>query len=339
MATLKEISKLTGVAASTISRVLSRDPTLSISDEKRTLVVETAEKLQYVPPRRRRNRNTPDPMGLRRPEESVSLALVHFLSSSDELSRPFYLGLRKGIEARCEAYGINLVRVLEKDMDPASLHAARYSGVISIGPLHPDRLQAFEALGMPVVLTHPARPATAIDIAYIDVEAASVMLCEWLLERGIEHPALIGLANETDGRLAGFRRVLESLGRFDSELVVKEIEADSAGRKSVDELFRRLKASGNPLPDALITHKDQTAVEVYKALEERGLKIPQDISVVGFNDSAVASVMRPELTTIRLDAGVIGETAVDLLAEQLGGRTTAKHVQIQPAVMERASTI
>lgn len=338
MATLKEIAKITGVAASTISRVLNRDPTLSISDEKRTLVIETAEKLQYVTPRRRRNRNAPDTMSLRRPDEPVSMALVHFLSSAEELSRPFYIGLRKGIEARCEAYGINLVRVLETDIDPASLQAARYAGVISIGPQHAERIAAFEALGMPVVLTHPAAPAIGLDIAYVDVKAASVMLCEWLLARGIERPALVGLANDTDGRLAGYREVLEPLGRFDPALVVREAEADSAGQNAVDELFRRLEASGGPLPDALITHKDQTAVEVYRALEERGLKIPDDISVVGFNDSAVASVMRPELTTIRLDAGEIGATAVDLLAERLGGRGSAKHVQIQPTVMVRAST-
>ncbi|WP_112322829.1 LacI family DNA-binding transcriptional regulator [Oceanibium sediminis] len=339
MATLKQISKMTGVAESTISRVLNRDPTLSITDEKRTLVIETAEKLQYVTPRARRSRSGPDPVSLRKPEELVSLVLVHFLTSQEELSRPFYIGLRKGIEARCEAYGINIVRILEKDMDAASLHTARHSGVLSIGQLEPDMVEAINNLGIPVVLAHPAKPPTLLDVAYVDVASASAMLCEWLLARGIKRPALVGLAAEADGRLDGYRSVMQQAGGYDPDNVFYDGDPDATGGTAVDRLFERFETSGKPFPDALIIHKDQTAVEVYQALEARGLKIPDDISVVGFNDSAVASVLRPKLTTIRLDAGVIGEAAVDLLMERLAGRKTAKHVQIQPTVTVRASTI
>ncbi|WP_193142805.1 MULTISPECIES: LacI family DNA-binding transcriptional regulator [unclassified Meridianimarinicoccus] len=338
MATLKQISKMTGVAESTISRVLNRDPTLSISDEKRTLVIETAEKLQYVTPRRRRARNGTDPISLRKPEELVSLVLVHFLTSEEELTRPFYIGLRKGIEARCEAYGINIVRVLEKDMDPASLHNARHTGVLSIGALDPRIVEAIEAHGIPIVLAHPAKPPTALDVAYVDIASAAAMLCEWLIGRGIKRPALVGLASDSDGRLDGYRQVMTAAGSFDPDLIVYEAQTESANKSAVDELFDRFEAGGDTFPDAIIVNKDQTAVEVYQCLQERGLKIPDDISVVGFNDSAVASVLRPNLTTIRLDAGVIGEAAVDLLMEQLAGRKTTKHVQIQPAVTIRAST-
>lgn len=339
MATLREISKLTGVAASTISRVLNRDPSLSISDDKRALVIETAEKLQYVTPRRRRSQNGDDPISLRKPDELVSIVLIHFLSSKEELSWPFYVGLRKGIEAQCEAYGVNIVRVLEKDLDPASLHFARNSGVLSVGDLAPAFLDAIGHRGIPLVLVHPAAPRPDHDIAYVDVDAASVMLCEWLFSRGIKRPALFGLSRALDGRLTGYRRALEQNGTFDPDYVFFEAEPDPSGRTALDELFQRFERLGKPFPDALIVHKDQTAVDVYQALQERGMKIPGDISVVGFNDSAVASVLRPSLTTIRLDAGVIGEAAVDLLMERLAGRKTAKHVQIQPAVTVRASTV
>ncbi|WP_108485099.1 LacI family DNA-binding transcriptional regulator [Oceaniglobus ichthyenteri] len=336
MATLKEISQLTGVAGSTISRVLNRDPSLSISDEKRALVIEAAEKLQYVTPRQRRGGANDDPLRIRRPRGLVSLVLVHFLTSAQEMSRPFYLGLRQGIEARCEAYGINIVRVLEQEFDPASLLRGRDSGILSIGPLAQDMVDAIEEHAVPLVLVHPAEPPTPMDLAYVDITAASVMLCDWLLGRGVVRPALVGLASANDARLTGYRQVMERAGGFDPDYTIYET---GNGETLIDDLFARLEQLGKPLPDALIVQKDHIAVEVYQALQQRGLRIPEDISVAGFNDSAVAGVLRPKLTTIRLDAGEIGAAAVDLLMERLAGRTTAKHVQIQPVVTVRASTL
>ncbi|WP_230718762.1 substrate-binding domain-containing protein [Martelella mediterranea] len=84
---------------------------------------------------------------------------------------------------------------------------------------------------------------------------------------------------------------------------------------------------------------DRNAVGVYRGLQEAKLSIPWDVQVVAFNDSSIAQMLVPELSTLRLEAGVIGETSVDLLMERHAGRKAAKYVQITPTIIERGSTL
>ncbi|AJY45911.1 LacI family DNA-binding transcriptional regulator [Martelella endophytica] len=338
MVTLKEIAKRTGVAESTISRILNRDPSLSISDEKRRRVVETAEALQYV---MRRARSGPDDdasVTLRRPADLKTVMIVHFLSSADELSQPFYVGLRQGIEARCEAYGLATTRLFAGEFDPAMLHRLRNVGVISVGDLPAEQRAAIEKLGIPLSLAHPHERPHDTDVAYVDLEAASARLSTWLLARGVERPAFIGVSSPESKRLRAFRKVMTEAGKFDADYIGygNNVRVDSDIH--VDHLLARLDAAGKPRPDAIVVYADRVAVEVYRALAEARMSIPGDVQVVAFNDSSIARMVAPKLTTLRLEAGVIGETAVDLLMERHGGRKAVKHVEILPTIIERGST-
>ncbi|WP_434362600.1 substrate-binding domain-containing protein [Parasalinivibrio latis] len=335
MVTLKKIAKITGVAESTVSRILNRDSTLSVSTAKRTLVIETAERLQYVPRRKRNTGQFDKSVALRKPEELKSIVLVHFLSSKDELDFPFYLGLRKGIEARCEEYETNIVRVLQKDFDAAALNNVRHSGVLSFGELPEEDINSLNLLNIPLVLIHPAKPTIHTDSVYTNIESAAMTMCDWLMAKGIHRPALLGINSKMDGRYTGYKQRMELAGKFDPDLVFFR----SNDMAMVDELFNRFDMGSARFPDALIVDTDQSAVEVYQSLSARGIRVPEDISVVGFNDSAIASALKPTLSTMRLDAGVIGEAAVDLLMERIQGRIVAKQVQVHPLMVQRESTI
>ncbi|AMM87234.1 LacI family DNA-binding transcriptional regulator [Martelella sp. AD-3] len=338
MVTLKEIAKRTGVAESTISRILNRDPTLSISDEKRRRVVETAEALQYVMRRSRSSRKEDASIALRRPGDLRSVMIVHFLSSASELSQPFYVGLRQGIEARAEAYGMATTRLFAGEFDPAMLTRGRNVGIISVGDLPDGHLEAIRALGVATVLAHPQERPVDVDVAYVDLWSASTRLCEWLLTRGVRQPALVGVQGPQSRRLAAFRSVMSEAGLFDPDYVTYARDSSDDGQDQIRTLFSRLADTGKPLPDAVVIYADRTAVEVYRGLEKAKLSIPRDVQVVAFNDSSIAHMLAPELSTLRLEAGVIGETAVDLLMERHGGRKAAKHVQILPTIIERGST-
>lgn len=339
MVTLKEIAKRTGVAESTISRVLNRDPTLSISDEKRRRVVETAEALQYVMRRSRNSRKEDVSVALRRPTDLKSVMIVHFLTSAAELSQPFYVGLRQGIEARCEAYGMATTRLFAGEFDPAMLSRARNVGVISVGDLPAGQLEAIRSLGVPVVLAHPQARPFDVDVAYVDLEAASTRLCEWLLARNVRRPALVGVQDPVSRRLAAFRSAMSAAGVFDPDYVTYGNDLTSDGQVQLQALFSQIAAAGKPQPDAIVLYADRTAVGVYRGLEEAKLSIPRDVQVVAFNDSSIAQMLAPKLSTLRLEAGVIGETSVDLLMERHSGRKAAKHVQILPTIIERGSTL
>ena len=103
------------------------------------------------------------------------------------------------------------------------------------------------------------------------------------------------------------------------------------------EATRRILAEKNR-PDALITANDNIAIGAYRAIHEMGLSIPDEIAVASFNDISAAQFMNPPLTTVHLAAEEIGETAVELLLEQVGGRELRKRVTLATDVRWRGST-
>src|SRR5690606_19671657 len=92
-------------------------------------------------------------------------------------------------------------------------------------------------------------------------------------------------------------------------------------------------------PDAIVTCNDNIAIGLYRAIAERGLSIPDDVAVASFDDISVAQFMNPPLTTIRLPAEQIGETAVELLLERVGGRELAKRISLASQIVWRGSTV
>ena len=124
MVTLKEIARAVGVSTATVSRVLNFDSSLSVAPHKRQAIIETAEAMNYATPRARNRANQ---QGLSK------VALVHFLRPEQELADPYYVGLRLGIESRCQALKIETVKVYHTDSMPDAALLQGASGVIAIG--------------------------------------------------------------------------------------------------------------------------------------------------------------------------------------------------------------
>jgi LacI family transcriptional regulator len=124
MVTLKQIADTVGVSTATVSRVLNFDPALSVTATKRQAIIEAAEALNYATPRARRARHN----GLRK------VALVHFLRPDQELIDPYYVGLRLGIESRCQALHCETVKAYHTETMPELTLLQSADGVIAIGP-------------------------------------------------------------------------------------------------------------------------------------------------------------------------------------------------------------
>jgi len=90
-------------------------------------------------------------------------------------------------------------------------------------------------------------------------------------------------------------------------------------------------------PDVIVTSNDNMAIGAYRAIQEQGLSIPDDIAIISFNDIPVAQFLTPPLTTVKIHGEHIGETAVDLLLERLSGRDYGKQVRIATQLIWRGS--
>ncbi len=334
MVTLKQIASVVGVSSATVSRVLNFDETLSVTPQTRAAIIETAEALSYATPR---NRNR----ALGAAKAATKVALVHFLRPEQELADPYYVSLRLGIESRCAALKIETVKIYHTDTmpDPKLLKAT--SGVIAIG-VHEDAEVAWlKQHSRHLVFADYAPPDDEVDVVHSDRKLAMLKLLRALTDLGYQRIGFIGWwdlvhAGQTskwEERGLAYMTYMQDAGKFDPALCLFDSNTEQSGYTLTKQILSNPKR-----PDAIVAGNDNMAVGAYRAIHEMGLKIPDNIAVASFNDISVAQFLNPPLSTVRLPSEVIGESAVDMLAERVAGRETAKRSIIASKVIWRGST-
>lgn len=341
MVTIKEIARAVGVSPATVSRVLNYDPALSISPVKRQAIIETAESLNYETPRNRNKAN-----GHAAPSLLTRLVIVHFLEPSDEIADPYYVGVRLGIENRCRDLRTEIVKLFHSDAMPEAQLLAGASGVIVIGKHSDDEVAWLRQHARHVVFADFDPRDDRIDSVFSDVGLATRCILDMLKASGYSRIGFIGSHEHLNGetlefgerRCAAYIDWQKANGTFEPELLA--LGTSTSGQNLRLEtgyhLARHLLALPNR-PDVVITANDNMAIGTYRAAQEYGLSIPDDVAIVSFNDIPVAQFLNPPLTTVRIHGEHIGETAVDLLLERLNGRDYGKQVRIATELVWRGS--
>lgn len=332
MVTLKEIAKAVGLSTATVSRVLNFDQTLSVSAKTRQTIIETAEAMKYEPLRTRARAN----------QQGVSkIALVHYLRPDQELIDPYYVALRLGIESRCQALKVETVKVYHTDRLPEATLLQSASGIIAIGRHDENEIAWLKRHNKNLVFADFSPPTDEFDCVESDLMLAMRKLLQSLTSAGYKRIGFAGWVDVYDGvpsvtperRCRAYMQWAQEAGVFDPRLCLTGSKAEESGYK----LARQMLSEDNR-PDALITANDNMAMGAYRAIHELGLRIPEDIAVASFNDISAAQFMNPPLTTVHLAAEEIGETAVDLLLEQVGGRELRRRMMLATSIRWRGST-
>lgn len=334
MVTLKEIAKAVGVSTATVSRVLNFDQTLSVAPTKRQAIIETAEAMNYATPRARNRANQ---QGLSK------VALVHFLRPEQEFIDPYYVGLRLGIESRCQALKIETVKVYHTDLLPEASLLQSASGVIAIGSHDDDEIAWLRRHSRNLVFADFAPDSDEFDCVHSDLSVAMRKLLNALSAAGYKR---IGFAGWTEAanidpfgevRCRTYIEWAREHGGFEPSICATERPIERNTEQTGYQLGLRLLSQKKP-PDAIVTCNDNIAVGVYRAAHELARHIPDDVAIASFNDISVAQFLNPPLTTIHLPSEEIGETAVELLLERIGGREIAKRITLANQVIWRGST-
>ena len=329
MVTIREIAKAVGVSSSTVSRVLNFDSTLSVTDETRRSVIEKAEALNYETPRNRS----------RKAERNVGkIALVHFLSPDQELVDPYYVGLRLGVERRCQSLGIESAKLYNTDALPNSAALRGVAGVIVVGPYDEGSLEWLTRNSRHLVYADYSPISDEFDSVQSDLELATLKLLNSLHAMEYARIAFIGWASSRGGpfdelRCRTFIKWQKAHGKFEQRFCLTDRNTEESGYRLVHSMLKSGKR-----PSVIVTASDNMAVGCYRALNELGLKIGEDIAVASFNDISVAQFLHPPLSTIRLPAEEIGEAAVDLLLERVAGRTIGKRITLEAKIIWRNSS-
>ena len=296
MVTLKEIAKAVGLSPATVSRVLNFDQTLSVTAKTRQAVIEAAEAMKYETPRARIRANQ---QGLNK------IALVHSLRPEQELVDPYYVGLRLGIESRCQALKIETIKVYHTDRLPEASLLQGASGIIAIGRHDDEEIAWLKLHNRNLVFADFSPPTDEFDSVESDLMLATRKLLQALSHAGYRRIAFAGWVDVYDGvpstlperRCRAYIQWAREAGLFDERICLTGSKTEESGYKLTRKIL-----SESDRPDALITANDNIAVGAYRAIHEMGLSIPDDIAVASFNDISVAQFLSPPLTTVHLAA-------------------------------------
>jgi LacI family transcriptional regulator len=307
--TLEEIAELAGVSRSTVSRVVNDHP--SVREQVRQRVWQVIHETGYEPHAAARSlvTNRTQILGVLIPEAVSTL-----------FTEPFFVRFLSGATEACNSNHYHLMLALLND--PAG-QEAMYRRVVRGGhldgaivastPLDDPLIYRLQEDGLPFVLVGRH---TNKQVSYVDIDnvAAAQMAVEHLIRLGHRHVGTItGRLNMSSGqdRLAGYRRALEAQGiPIQEELVVEGDFSEASGAAAA----RRLIAAS---ATAIFAASDSMAVGALKTIRHAGLRVPEDIALVGFDDVTVATAVEPALTTVRQPIEHLASMAVELLLSML----------------------
>lgn len=332
--TIKDVAGAAGVHPSTVSRSLDPTQASRVSAATRHRVMAAAEELGYRPDRVAGS--------LRRQRTHTVGVLV------PDFGNPIVAALIRGISMRLERDGYTPIALESQDQHDRLTAAIgllidrRVDGVISAATRAGDArsLRRLVRAGVPVVMA--VRWVRGLDVPVIanDDLRGAVLATEHLVELG--HRRVVELHGPTDietfnERGLGFRSTLARAGLDYAEPVgYAQTPSVEEGRR----LMRLVLERGGDRPTAVFAHNDLTAIGAIEILHEAGLRCPQDVSVVGYNDMPLTEHLAPPLTTIRMPTAEVGRVAADTLLGLIEFHTPASPVSIslQPRLVVRGST-
>lgn len=327
MATIKDIAKQAGVSIATVSRVLNYDSSLSVTDKTRKKIFSAAEELSYKK---------------RTPRTGLStLAIIHWYTEKEELEDLYYMSIRLGIEERCQQLDVQVVNYFYNNLE--NVKQENIQGIIAIGKFSKNQVGTLEEISENVVFVDYNPDDDTFDSVVIDFEAASKKIINYLLDKNHKSIGYIGgresfkdgTAEIEDSRNKTFRAYMKEKGLLDESLIYIKSFSVNDGYNLMKQAIRE---HGENLPTAFFAGNDLIAIGCLRALHEESISVPERVNVIGINDISVSKYIYPALSTLKVHTEMMGETAVDLMMERLGGRKIAKKILISTELIIRKSS-
>ncbi len=309
--TLEEVASLAGVSRATVSRVVRGAD--NVREETRTAVLLAVDEVGYVPNQAARSLVT---------RRTDTIALVVTEPEARVFAEPFFADMARGAAAGMAAHGRQMVLIMvstpEDEQRVVRYLAGGHADGVVLLSLHredplPDLLRRRR---VPVAMA--GRPPAGLDLPFVDADnvGGARQATAHLLERGRRRVATIaGPQDMAVGRqrVQGWRRAHDDIGKVaDEDLVVVRDFTDLGGADGMAELLER-----DPAVDGVFAASDLMARGAIRTLVAAGRDVPDDVSVVGFDDASWAASNVPPLTTVHQPVRAMARSLVDLVVAQI----------------------
>jgi len=320
MSTLKDVAKKASVGVTTVSRFLNNDPTLVIGKDTKTRIIDAVKELNYVPNASARALKV---------GKTSTFGLV-----IPDFNNPVYSQIITGIESVLNEKGYHLIVVslgkgTAKNSYLKLVTEGRVDGLfIAATFLEDEEIQMLEVLNFPYVLINRLSDKAKNYVVANDQKAAKKAV-SYLIENG--HKKIVHLSGDltTDTgsrRLQGFKEALIAKGfTVDKSLIVETEFTEDSGYKAMQSMLSDRSQNFT----AVFAANIRVAFGAMVAIRDQGLKIPEDISVVGFHDITLSKITYPPLTTVKISLEEMGEKAANMLLQLIADEPGETKIMIE----------
>lgn len=335
--TIHDIAKLSGTSSATVSRVLSNS-SYPVSSELRQKIKQVAEEYHYIPNMIGKQLKTHNNMTIG--------AII------PTISNPFYSSVMQGIEevARKNNYHVFLCNSLQnariEDEYLKTLFENQVKGVIiSSISNNREQLRHLISLGLNVIAIDQKIDIAEVQQIEFDYRKGGYLAVQHLIEQGHREIAYVSAPLDRPSRQSiyeGYLAALHDAGLEASELQIQIADGETDqndgiyefgnGRRQTRKLLQHAKR-----PTAIFACNDMTAFGVINELDAHGLRVPDDMSVVGFDNIEFSQMVTPPLTTVRQPDVDMGKLACTTLLEMMRGEHRAQSVMLEPELIQRKS--
>ncbi|MBB1601934.1 hypothetical protein A9977_17995 [Variovorax sp. UMC13] len=299
----------TGLSQTAVSLVLNRVEPCTVSEEAKQRILQTAQRLGYVPNRMARNLQS---------ARTRTLACI-----VPDITNPIYPALIRGFQSAADAGGYDTM-IFDTDGTAEREHRAlqwlaqgHVDGVMAIF-FHVDDAAVREAarggIAIVQVASQVCKPSEGIDKVYIDNAAAAKAMTQLLIDKGHERIAMLSCPmGPGKERQRGFQAAMKKAGLSPCIIAADDFTQAAGTRAMAAEL------AGDFHHSAVFAANDLLAVGAMAALRTAGRRIPEDVALAGFDDIPAAQFLHPTLTTVRRSEQTMGRFAAELLLARLDG--------------------
>lgn len=308
---MEDIAKELGISKNTVSLVFRNIP--GVNEQTRMRVLEAASRLGYIYPKESPAKS----------EAAAPASICIVIPSSARDSAGFFSQIQFGIEGEARKNRINTIVAYYDDRNrediPLSIKEGNVSGIITLGRVKKPVFDSLNQFGLPLVMVDHYFESMAWNYVLSDNFTGGFTAGQYLMAKNHKKIGFLGDIQKSVSfydRFVGFKKALEqsSLRLEENHFIHKSFEAMAEQDAT---LVSKELASRHELPTAFFCCNDIEAITLIKGLSAIGLRVPQDISVMGFDDIHLARNFTPELTTVRVSNELMGVKAVRKLIQTI----------------------
>ena len=327
MATIYDIARAAQVSIATVSRVVNNSG--NVSPVTREKVLKAIQRMDYVPNDQARN--------LRAQHSGTILVM------QPNITNPYYANVFSGVSDKAKNlnYTLFLMNTEEEDLHSTlekTLENKQFDGVITFAVNREDDWIADYLSRIPIVQCCEFAEKAAVPHVSVDNYKAAYTATDYLLRLGRKRIGMISTTNHfmsTKKRMEGFR---DALAARDGEPLLIAYMDDAYSYASSLVTAQKLLRRDDP-PDAVFCIGDAAAFALIVTARELGIRVPDELSVIGFDDVIYTQMIHPYITTMRQPCAALGARAMDILNEMINGRMPEeKEVILPTALIVREST-